>query len=440
MPLRRSPCRASRRARASLPPVGGALLLAAVALAASACGGDTTGYEGPYAPQVRRAIPKIEASTGLKFKAPPKLEERTRDDVRAYLERQFNEQLTPLEIAGTQEAYRLFGLLPDTLDLRSFLLDLLAEQVAGYYDPQTKVLYIVSDAAPEIRGITIDHELVHALQDQHVALDSVRTLKGDNDRQVAMQAVVEGQATYEQMASLLGGDEMGLRMPSGWDRVREVIRSAQASMPRFASAPMILQETLLFPYLSGAEFVRQFKRARPGEAPFTPFASSTEQILHPERYLDSIPDLPTRVTLGAPLLGSVIHEDNLGEFETRIFLYEHLRDSNRATAAADGWDGDRYQVVETRAGAALAWVTIWDSAVEAAEFRDAMERLVERRWWLDARSGGDGAVRRWTPRGRRVTLAAETIDGRPAVIYEDAPQAITGRILAVERVRLEGGR
>lgn len=412
---------------------------AALALLAG-CGGDKTGYEGPFQSEVRRAMPQIEESSGLRFKTPPKVEERTRDEVRAFLEKQFNEQLTPLELAGTQEAYRQLGLLPDTLDLRAFLLDLLTEQVAGYYDPTTKVLYVVVDAAPEIRGMTISHELVHALQDQYTRLDSVQSLKGDNDRQLAMQAVIEGQAVYEQMATTLGGADFGMRLPGGWDRVREMIRSAQASMPIFANAPMLIQETLLFPYLSGAEFNRQFKRARPGQSPYTPFASSTEQVLHPERHLDSIPDLPTRLTLGAPRGGQLVHEDNLGEFETRLFLFEHLKDVNLASRAAEGWDGDRYQVVSTPRGTGITWLTVWDSPVEAAEFRDAMERMVERRYRVTAGTGGTETLRRWTVRGRHLLLAAETLDGRAVVVFEDMPAAITARVMALDRVQLAGGR
>ncbi len=398
------------------------VLLAGVA---AACGRDRTGYEGPYQAEVRRAIPDIEKSFGHPFKTPPRLEMRDRDQVREFLERQFNEQLTPLEIAGTEAAYKRLGLIPDSLDLRGFLLDLLTEQVAGYYDPATGVLYVVADAAPDIRGITISHELVHALQDQYYPLDSARALKGDNDRQVAMQAVIEGQAVFEQMATMLGGAEFGLRMPGVWEQVREMIRNQQASMPIFANAPVIIQETLLFPYLSGAEFVRQFKRARPGEIPFAPIAASTEQIITPAKYLDSVPDLPTRITLAAPRGGTLIHEDNLGEFETRLFLYQHLNDIPLAASGASGWDGDRYQLVSTRAGEGIAWLTVWDSAVEAAEFRDLMERTVERRFAVPPRSGGTGDTRQWTARGRRIVLVALTIAGRPAVIFEDLPSGAT---------------
>ena len=410
----------------------------ALLLVLTACAKEAPGYEGPYARQVRKAIPELEESSGLTFKTLPVLEERSKDEVRTFIETQFNEQLPPLELAGAQEAYRIFGLLPDTLDLRAFFIELLAEQVAGYYDPATKVLYVVKDAAPELREVTITHELMHVLQDQHTRLDSVQTLRGDNDRMVAMQSVIEGQATYEQFAMMTGGSDMGLRIPGGWDRVRDLIRAGQSSMPKFSTAPLLIQETLLFPYLSGAEFVRQFKRARSGQTPFAPFASSTEQVLHPEKFLDSIPDLPTRVTLAPSRAGTPVHEDNLGEFETRLLLFQHAKDQGLAVAGASGWDGDRYQVVNTPSGSALGWVTVWDTPVDAVEFRDVMERGVETRYGLKTASGGTGDERRWTtPRGRRVSLVMTTRAGRPVVLYEDLPAARVGRVIAPERITLQ---
>jgi len=412
------------------------LLATGPLLLALACGGDEPAYEGPFRAEVRRAIPKIEASSGLKFKSMPKLEMRDRDQVREFLEQQFAEQMSPLEISGISQAYKRLGMIPDSLDLRAFLLDLLTEQVAGYYDPATKVLYVVEGGKPEITNVTISHELVHALQDQYFPLDSTRGLKGDNDRQVALQSVVEGHAVYEQMSIMLGGSDFSMRLPGGWDQVREMIRTEQAGMPKFAAAPVLLQETLLFPYLSGAEFARQFKRLRPGVAPFEPLAASTEQILHPEKLLDSVPDHPTRVTLGAPRVGSLIHEDNLGEFETRLFLYEHLRDVGGAAAGAAGWDGDRYQLVETAAGAGIAWLTVWDSQVEAAQFRDYMERMVEKRYAVTPNNAGAGDERRWTVRGRRLLLSSLSVSDRFVVLWEDLPSGAASGVIDLRAVVL----
>ncbi|MBA3853957.1 MAG: hypothetical protein C0503_06050 [Gemmatimonas sp.] len=413
-----------------------ALVLTAVALA-SCKDAPSVDYDGPYRNEVRRAIPQLEKATGLRFTSAPKLEERDRDDVREFLEKQFAEQLTPIELAGTEAAYKRLGMLPDTMDLRAFLLDLLTEQVAGYYDPATRVLYVVKGGSPEITSVTISHELVHALQHMHFPIDSSRALKGNNDAQVALQAMIEGQAVYEQMSIMLGGSDMALALPGGWDNVRETIRSAQASMPKFASAPTLLQETLLFPYIAGAEFVRQYKRARPGSVPYAPAPASTEQILHADKYLDSLPDLPTRVTLGAPRGADIVHEDNLGEFETRLFLYEHIKDVGGAAAAAAGWDGDRYQVVQVGGGSGIVWLTVWDDAVEASEFRDRMERMVERRFGTRRGSGGEGALRRWTVRGRALHLEQTEIAGRAVVIWEDLPAGTRPGVLDRAAVRLE---
>lgn len=412
-------------------------LLVLAALIASCSDKPAVEYDGPFRDEVISAIPKLEAATGLKFTASPKLEERDRDQVREFVDRQFAEQLSPLELAGLESAYKRFGLLADSVDLRAVMIDLLTEQVAGYYDPATRVLYVLRDAAPEMRGITIEHELVHALQHMHFPLDSVRSLKGDNDRQVAIQAMVEGQATYEQLSARLGGNDFGMRLPGGWAAMRDQLRSASSMMPRFAAAPTILQETLLFPYISGAEFIRQFKRERPGAVPYAPPPSSTEQILHPEKYLDSLPDLPTRVTLGAPNGAEVVHEDNLGEFETRLFLYEHLRDVGGAAAGAAGWDGDRYQLVQVGSGTGLVWLTVWDDAVEAAEFRDRVERTVERRFAAARGSGGSGAARNWTLRGRKLLLEQTEINGRAVVIWEDLPAGARSGVLNRAAVRLE---
>ena len=98
---------------------------------------------------------------------------------------------------------------------------------------------------------------MHALQDQYISLDSIQKVRDDNDRQAAAQAVFEGQAVTSRSPAMLGGTNIAINLPGGWDRVRDMIRESQSSMPIFAAAPDVIQETLIFPYLSGAEFVPQ---------------------------------------------------------------------------------------------------------------------------------------------------------------------------------------
>ena len=144
--------------------------------------------------------------------------------MRDFLLKKFDESTPASEIAGEQAAYRLFGLISDTLDLRKFYLAILSEQVIGYYDPATKVLYVVRGADEKTVSITITHELVHALQDQYVNLDSLQKATTDNDRLSALQAVIEGQAQFEQLSIMVGGSSNIAMRVGGRDKIREMIR------------------------------------------------------------------------------------------------------------------------------------------------------------------------------------------------------------------------
>ena len=124
-------------------------------------------YAGPYGKQVAEAVPRIETAVGLKFKTPPRVEARSKEQVRDFVTRQFRDPQSLREFNGMEATYKRLGMVPDTLDLKKFLIDLLSEQIVGYYDPKTKVLYIVTGSPSEAVSITITHELVHEIARQH---------------------------------------------------------------------------------------------------------------------------------------------------------------------------------------------------------------------------------------------------------------------------------
>jgi hypothetical protein len=316
------------------------------------------------------------------------------------------------------------------------MLDLLTEQVAGYYDPAAKTLYIVEGDDEAVTNITISHELVHALQDQYFNLDSLQHARDDNDRLTAGQAIIEGQATLEQIGAMIGSENSITGLPGGWDRVRQLIREMQGSMPIFASAPTIIQETLLFPYLTGAEFMRRFKQEAPGQSPFARMPASTEQMLHPERYFTSL-DEPTRVTLPQPSTGRVVYENNLGEFETRVLLFEYLKDQASAVRGAAGWDGDRYMLVETPRGDAIVWATVWDTSIDAAEFFDLMDAALIRRFSAVRPGSASETTRTYSAGGRTFLLSVGDIRARPVVLYVDAPAGVSPRLVDFARITLQ---
>jgi hypothetical protein len=412
-----------------------AIALLGLSLALACARDDRAAAQGPYAREVAEAVPMIEKGTGLKFKKPPVLQTRSKADVRAFLEQRFKEELTDQEVSGTQTAYRRLGLIPDSLDLKKFMLDLLTEQVVGFYDPKTKVLYVVQGAPRDQVGFVVSHELVHALQDQYMNLDSIQNLRGQNDRQMAAQAVIEGQATLVPIQAALGP---GANLPAGWDRVRDLIREEQSrNMPVFASAPQIIQESLLFPYLSGAEFMRRFNEREPNHVPYgTALPRSTEQILHVDAYFAAKPDDPLEITLPRPSGATGVYENNLGEFETRVTIFQLLGDQNGAVRAAAGWAGDRYMVLETERGDGLVWLTVWDTAVDAAEFASALQDVIAKRFGSPhPRQTPGGRV--YTIRGRTVSLSGGEIADHHVVLYEDLPPGTRTDVIDVKRVTIQ---
>jgi hypothetical protein len=404
-----------------------ALAVSVIVAGSTGCAQDARG-NGPYASEVADAIPRVERAVGLKFKTPPRFESRTKDEVRAFLEKEFATSHAARDLAGTETAYKLLGMIPDTMNLRAEMERLLVEQIVGFYDPKTKVLYIVDGAPPAEVGIVVTHELVHALQDQYINLDSLQNLEGDDDRQAAAQAVIEGQAVFDQLAAMAGNRNFVGMIPGGWDAMRQQIRQGQSSMPAFAAAPMVLQETLIFPYLSGAEFIHNFDVRQPGKQPFNDMPASTSQILHStEDYFDHRVQ-PVRVTLPpVPSGAHVDYDNNLGEFETRLELYQVLDDQAAAIRGATGWAGDRYEVMSVGHGPALAskaivWVTLWRSPVEAAQFRDLLQQVV--------------AKRAKTHTQRAITITPVQIGDYPAVAYEDKPSSVSSKLIDAAKVQI----
>jgi hypothetical protein len=392
---------------------------------------------GPYSDIVARDVPEIEKAVGVPFKRPPKLELRTRDQVRSFVLAQLQDSATQRDLAGKEMAYKLLGLIPDTMNVRKLFLDLLTEQILGYYDPKTKVLYVVQGAPEDYLGITIMHELVHALQDQYIDLDSLQQQSGDDDRLAAAQAVIEGEATYEQMAAMVGGSaNLAARLPGGWNRMRDLIRDSYSAQPIFGAAPMAIQEELLFPYINGAEFVRRFKEHEPGKLPFRDMPRSTEQVMHDRAFYATPRDAPIKVSL--PRINGEVYANTLGEFDTRLVLFEQLQDQELASRAALGWGGDRYAVVRTPRGNALVWASVWDTAVDAAEFVDALGQAVQRRYRIAAPKIGAAELRTYAGRERTVVVTTRVIGGKNAVLVVDEPNGVPAQLVDIARVNVGG--
>lgn len=388
-------------------PLIKAILVVAVALAA--CRGRSPAGSSPEMMQqlVDSLRVPVERATGLTYKSSPRSAIRSRQEVRAYLIRKLDEELPPEKLRGIETAYRLYGLLPDSLQLRSLLLDLYTEQVAGYYDPDSATLFGVEGADPTQLRLVLTHEMVHALQGQYLPLDSIMKEKSNNDRLSAAQSVLEGQATLASLEVLAPGQDIRNNQEF-WDAYREQVRQQQTSMPVFARAPLVVREALIFPYLAGAEFMHWWETsALQDTVPYGPrMPVSTEQILYPDRYARG--DAPVALSFAAD--PGVLYEDVLGESEIRVLMAQLRGDREVRPGSAMGWGGDRYRVYSSADGPALVWYVVWDDT-----------RSAERFTW-----GYGGKLRSTSRPGYRTVLESFDLEGKPATLYVLAPESWKG--------------
>ena len=363
--------------------------------------------------------PAVERASGFRFKTTPRSAVRTREQVRAYLVAKLHQELPPARIRGIETAYRLLALLPDTLQLEPLLVNLYSEQVAGYYDPDSTMLFGVAGADRLQLKLVLAHEMVHALQGQYLPLDSILHDIHSNDRLSAAQAVLEGQATLVSIRVLSPGVDV-TQQQGFWDEYREQVSDQQESMPVFAHAPLLVRETLLFPYLDGAEFMRWWATSalRDSLPSGNRMPASTEQILTPERFRKGDQPVSLRFATGGPRT----YEDDLGELEIRVLDAELRGDVEVPRDVAPiGWGGDLYGVYDSAGRSALVWYVVWDDSASGNRF------LATTGARLRARSRP----------GYRVELSRVEVDGRPASRFVIAPTGWAGwrDVPRVEMVR-----
>jgi hypothetical protein len=290
---------------------------------------------------------------GLKQIEPLKKSLRSREEIRAYLVQQMNEDKEPEKRYADEKVLEKLGLLPKDFPIDSFLLDLLTEQVAGLYDPKLKEFYIANWIAPEDQREVMAHELTHALQDQHYHIDPWRdAAKPNDDAESARDAVLEGAA----VAAMIdyGLHQQGSSLADLGDMSFSALLGNLDDSPMLKKAPPFLTDSLLFPYSVGADFSQAVLRARGGWPGFhTVFENppvSTQQIMHPDLYLRNVvpeavtlPDLSRDLPQGWKMLDSNV----LGEFGIQEILKQFLGEA-RADDLSPAWAGDHYAIYERK--------------------------------------------------------------------------------------------
>jgi hypothetical protein len=350
-----------------------------------------------YKRAMEQLLPRLRK---IPFKHEVKRDVTKREDMKAMILKELDEDMTPAEFRANELAMKVFGLVPRGYNLREALAQVYSEEVAAFYDPKTKTMHLIEETKKDRKKPTgllerifgkkddfdkdenktvIAHELTHALADQHYNLDAMdKAVKGDDDRALALSALIEGEATLAMFGAGMDdweGTEI-VKMPA--ETLEWTLNLMSAFMPFLGSgqalknAPAIISESMIFPYFKGMVFCAKLTNKGGWNAIDDAYQApplSTEQILHPEKYRGD-PDLPMSIDLGILKPGAGWKEAGrnvLGEMQLGVMLKKH-----GGKTAAPGWDGDRYAVFEGPMGRlGLVWLSTWDSADDAREFLES---------------------------------------------------------------------
>ncbi len=328
-----------------------------------------------------RGLPEL-AETAFNFISPAEL--------RAEQEERLADALTTASSQQLIFFYRALDFATADTDWETVLTDYYAQAVLGFYDTETKEIYVVRPAWEEAGSklpiddeLTYAHEYTHALQDQHFDLESIyeSEQESDNlDRDLAMEALVEGDAT------LLTADYIAGLSMKAFSELMRLSEDQAASAAIDPKLPNIIRAEQEFRYLTGKHFVLQIvgrqdwagvDRAFKHKPPET-----SEQILHPARYFAGEGPIKVEFPAIQESLGAdwqLQYDGPAGEFYLWQHLATRLRD-NRSRALASGWGGDRLQIFSETDSENLIWLwqQVWDSEKDAAEFADGYRDFLQR--------------------------------------------------------------
>ena len=329
---------------------------------------------------------------------------QSRADIERMIIKNLDSDTTPAEMHAAEVLLRAFGLAPKDFAYRTFLVKLLTEQVAGYYDPKAQQFYLADWIELDGQKPVMAHELTHALQDQHFNLKRFEKWpKGDSDAELAAHALIEGDATLAMTIYMSKNPLVALAF------IRS-LGSQEVASEQFRQAPRALRESLLFPYEEGSAWATQLYKRGGWEMvsqAFKKLPQSSEQILHADKYFASeAPQklaLPDFKTILGPSWKRIDYDVN-GEWGCYLILDEFLKNQSESKQASAGWGGDRFALYETGKPDEffIAQLTAWDTPADAREFFDAYAKRISKRYpdaketKADSRSHGMANRQRWS--------------------------------------------
>jgi hypothetical protein len=380
--------------------------------------------------------------TGLPIRKKVKRTIVSRAQVEKYIREKFKDDADRIRFERSELVQKKFGLLPRTFDLHNFLIKLLTEQVAGYYDEKTRTMNLLDWNEPDMQRPVMAHELTHALQDQSYnleiekhGLEDLDALISNDEESTCRSAVLEGQAMIVLLDYVLAPQDGSVqKMPQIVDMMQASMDKSRGS-PVFDSAPLLLQEELAFPYRQGMKFIRDLLVAGGKQLAYTGVLArmpqTSREIMEPKEYLAGrrvpallLPDLGFLKKDYEPYDAGAV-----GQLDVSILLRTYA-DEEMDKRLSTEWRGGAYYAAGRRgakppdrnstAHIGLFYVSRWATEAAAKEFAKTYANALPARYQSL----------------RRVTADSQAaIPGRDQYLSADGPIIIqqTGNVVvAVE--------
>ena len=401
--------------------------------------------------------------TGLPILHPVKRRLVTRDEVAQYLSQQLRKDRAAKRLERDALILKKFGLLPQTFDLQPFLIRLLREQVAGYYDEKTKTVNLLDWIPPDQQKPVLAHELTHALQDQHVnlakwdrdnegsipknAAQANKRIRQD-EQSTARDAVLEGQAMAVFVDYALRPSGRTLLTQPGLLEHMDQMLADNTDSPTLASAPVMLRRSLEFPYTDGLKLVAAVLTAKGRAAAYAGMLddppTSSYQVMTPAAYLNHAPVPVLTMPDLAPLLKQAYSPYDvgaMGEFDVDV-LAEVFGGKTLARKLAPAWDGGYYYAAQQKNAAgngdmhstsslALLYVSRWKTERAAAEFAGLYAREIPHQYADAAPAAANtaqGTSWRWKTSAGPVVIART---GKKVFVSEGFDEATAAKLQAI---------
>ncbi len=320
-------------------------------------------------------VATTEALRFLEFSSPPVFE--------LLSSREFNQRVDDLvssaldtEVGSIDEQlYQLLGILEQGASLENIYSAIAQQQTGAFYDSVTKSIVLIETDVPlsVIERTTLVHELVHALTDEHFGTARSRVAlqnAGFYDEQAALAALAEGDASFV--------EGLYIDTLSDAEHAELVAGYAQIDTTAFRATPNFLQESLIGPYVDGLEFVLSVIDS-------TGFAgldevyenppTTSEQVRHPEAYASGDSgrafDLDPILVDGYEAVTTSVWGESafIGLFGGELL-------SDISFAGAEGWNGDRFEVLSDGSDLVFRLIYYGDTFTDDEEFFDAMTEFL----------------------------------------------------------------